>query len=771
MNPWFGRAVLRLAVWGVATVALTAGAFAQETPQVAEKSTYEISYRAFERGVATGPARAQRICQPGARWLRVHFDALHLAGKDSLVVEGAAGDTFVLQGDARNGRSFYTRGFAGACVTLRPRFRELSSRFEVDRIQVGTEALTAATSIVAAVGDICGTDCNLTAPLITSMSPAVLLALGDLAYENGSTTDFNTLYQPYYGPFKPYTKPSPGNHEYQTANASGYFDYFNGAGVFTGPAGDRDKGYYSFDQGDWHMVSLNSNISMTATSAQVTWLKADLAANTKPCTLAYWHHPRFTRANYDDHASVQELYKALQDAQADVILQGHDHNYQRYKKMTASGTIDAVNGLRSWVVGTGGRGFYATRSDTRRDAQQDNTYGVLKLTLTATGYSWEFLSESGGTYTDSGSDTCKKAVQTPDFGISVAPAALTVVQGGPGQTATVTLSSLNGFSASTGLSVTGLPAGVTASFSPVSVTPAAGGSATSTLTLTASGTATVGTAALTVTGTSGALSHSTPLSLTVNPAGGGGNQVLTSSAAPAAAIPDNNTTGVTSTINVAASQTITSVSVTVGITHTYQGDLEVALIGPDNTTVLLHNKTGGTTDNINTTYNITTRSNQALTAFNGKSTSGAWKLRVRDLGAKDTGTLNTWKITFNGYSTATVNTAIPDNNTTGITSTINVPAGGTLASLSVRVDITHTYKGDLEVSLIGPDNTTVLLHNKTGGTTDNVKTVYSDLTVPAQALSAFNGKAINGAWKLKVRDLASTDTGTLNFWEIDFRTN
>jgi subtilisin-like proprotein convertase family protein len=249
------------------------------------------------------------------------------------------------------------------------------------------------------------------------------------------------------------------------------------------------------------------------------------------------------------------------------------------------------------------------------------------------------------------------------------------------------------------------------------------------------------------------------------------NQVLTFSSSPALAIPDNNATGVTSTINVASSMTITSVSVNVGITHTFQGDLEVALIGPDNTTVLLHNLTGGGTDNINTTYNITTRSAQALTAFNGKNTSGAWKLRVRDLAAGDVGTVNSWKVTFNGYYTLTANTAIPDNNATGITSTINVPATGTIVSLRVRVDITHTFQGDLEVALIGPDNTTVLLHNRTGSGTDDIKTVYADLTAPAQALSAFTGKAINGAWKLRVKDLASTDTGTLSFWEIDFRTN
>ncbi|HVR96688.1 MAG TPA: proprotein convertase P-domain-containing protein, partial [Thermoanaerobaculia bacterium] len=265
--------------------------------------------------------------------------------------------------------------------------------------------------------------------------------------------------------------------------------------------------------------------------------------------------------------------------------------------------------------------------------------------------------------------------------------------------------------------------------------------------------------------------NSAQASATTSACSGGGNQVLTFSSTPALAIPDNNTTGATSTVNVPDSMTITSVSVNVGITHTYQGDLEVALIGPDNTTVLLHNRTGGTTDNINTTYEITTRGAQALTAFSGKNTAGAWKLRVRDLAAADTGTLNSWKVTFNGYYTLTANTAIPDNNTTGITSTINVPATGSVVSLRVRVAITHTYQGDLEVALIGPDNTTVLLHNRTGGTTDNIQTVYADLTAPAQALSAFTGKAINGAWKLRVRDLAAADTGTLTSWEIDFRTN
>jgi aminopeptidase S len=330
------------------------------------------------------------------------------------------------------------------------------------------------------------------------------------------------------------------------------------------------------------------------------------------------------------------------------------------------------------------------------------------------------------------------------------------------------VTSLNGFASATTLSVSGLPAGAGGSFAPNPVTPPAGGSAGSTLSVTTSASTPSGTYPLTITGTSGALARTTGVTLVVQPPGG--NQVLTYATSPGLAIPDNNATGVTSTITVPVSMTITSVSVNVSLTHTYQGDLEVSLVGPDNTTVLLHNRTGAGTDNIVTTYAITTRSSQSLGAYNGRNTSGAWRLRVRDLAAIDLGTLNSWKVAFNGYVTAAPALAIPDNNATGVLSTLNVAATGAIADLRVRVNITHTYRGDLEVSLVGPDNTTVLLHNRTGGSIDHVSTVFPDLTVPAQSLAAFAGKPLSGAWRLKVRDLASLDVGTLNSWEIDFRT-
>jgi len=259
--------------------------------------------------------------------------------------------------------------------------------------------------------------------------------------------------------------------------------------------------------------------------------------------------------------------------------------------------------------------------------------------------------------------------------------------------------------------------------------------------------------------------HTTGVTLVIN-AGGGGNPVKTFSVSPNLAIPDNNATGVTSTISVPDSLTVSSISVGTTITHTYKGDLVVTLIGPDGTSAILHNQTGGSTDNVTTTFSIATAAAQALTVFNGKNTAGGWSLKVQDLAAVDTGTLNAWTITFNGEQALTPNLAIPDNNATGVTSTMTYAQTGTVAWVKVKVGITHTYQGDLEVALIGPDGTTVLVHNRTGAGTDNINTEYPDLTVPAQSLSAFTGKAINGAWKLRVRDLAAVDTGTLNSWTL-----
>lgn len=351
-------------------------------------------------------------------------------------------------------------------------------------------------------------------------------------------------------------------------------------------------------------------------------------------------------------------------------------------------------------------------------------------------------------------------VQTPNFTLTATPTTRTIAQG-TATTYVMSTAASGGFASTVSLSASPAIAGATYAFS-VNPAPATG---TSVLTVSTGATTPVGTYAITVTGTGGGLTRTAALTLVVT-AAGGGNQVKTNGATPNLAIPDNNATGVTSTVNFTTSQTITSVSVKVGITHTYIGDLIVTLIGPTGLQKILHNRTGGSADNIVTTYSIQTAPNQALTGYVGLNTAGNWQLKVQDMAGTDVGTLNSWSITFNGEVSATPNLAIPDNNATGITSSVVVGGTGTLASVVVKVGITHTYQGDLQVTLVHPDGTQIFLHNQTGGSADNINTIYPTLTAPAAALTALNGKPTNGTWQLKVKDLAAADTGVLNSWTL-----
>lgn len=349
----------------------------------------------------------------------------------------------------------------------------------------------------------------------------------------------------------------------------------------------------------------------------------------------------------------------------------------------------------------------------------------------------------------------------PDYSLTATPSSQTITQGSS-TTFTTTVTGVNGFAGAVTLSASPSISGVSYSFAPASVS----GSGSSTLTVTTTGAATTGTHNLTISGVNGATTRTTNVSLTINATGGGGSVVKTASATPNAAIPDNNATGVTSTVNVANSLTISSVAVTTAITHPYKGDLVVTLTGPDGTSAILHNRAGGSADNVSTTFSIVTAPAQSLTVFNNKNSAGNWSLRVQDLAGSDVGTFNSWSISLNGEKAVTANLAVPDNNTTGVSSTLTFTETGTVASLRVRVNVTHPYKGDLEIALIAPDNTTVLLHNLTGGSADHVNTEFPDLTASAQSLAAFTGKSISGAWRLRVRDLASSDVGTLVNWTL-----
>ena len=206
------------------------------------------------------------------------------------------------------------------------------------------------------------------------------------------------------GPWQPRVPRGGGMDCDPTGQALGYFNYFGAA------AGDPDKGYYSFNVGAWHLIALNSNcaqVSCSASSAQVNWLRQDLTANPHTCTLAFWHHPRFTSGtNSPGSTLVKPLYQALYDYRADVVLVGHDHDYERFALKDPDGALDAA-GIRQFVVGTGGKSFH-NFGDVQpgSEARNNDTFGVLKMILGPTSYEWRFIPEAGKTYTDSGSTNC-----------------------------------------------------------------------------------------------------------------------------------------------------------------------------------------------------------------------------------------------------------------------------------------------------------------------------------------------------------------------------
>ena len=280
----------------------------------------------------------------------------------------------------------------------------------------------AADPVIAAAGDIAcspsgavtSTKCRQrsTSDLLVGAGLSGVLPLGDLQYASGSYSSFTKSYAVSWGRVSPITFPAAGNHEYLTSGAQGYFDYFNGAGAFGGRAGDRDKGYYSFDIGSWHLIALNSGdkcnpVSCAKGSAQETWLRADLAAHPTSCTLAFWHHPRFNSGHGGNASFMGAIYQDLYDANADVVLGGHAHNYERFAPQDPSGKLDRARGLRQFVVGTGGAFFTSIGSKApNSEVRNNSTYGVLMLTLHPTSYDWRFVPEAGKTFTDAGSESC-----------------------------------------------------------------------------------------------------------------------------------------------------------------------------------------------------------------------------------------------------------------------------------------------------------------------------------------------------------------------------
>ena len=263
--------------------------------------------------------------------------------------------------------------------------------------------------VVAAAGDIAckpgssaGTSCQHKAvsdAILGDTAVGTVLALGDLQYEQGTLEAFQQAYDPTWGRFKEKTRPIPGNHEYETAGATGYYSYFGAA------AGDPTKGYYSFDVGDWHFVALNSQVDIGATGAQAAWLKADLAAHPNKCVAALTHYPRWSTGLHGNHPGLAPFYQILYDANADLILSGHDHHYERFYPLDPLGVRDDARGLVQIVSGLGGKNHYPVSGGATTVTKDNTGYGYSRLVLHPDSADISFVS-AVGTYADTYRLTC-----------------------------------------------------------------------------------------------------------------------------------------------------------------------------------------------------------------------------------------------------------------------------------------------------------------------------------------------------------------------------
>ncbi|MFD0725323.1 proprotein convertase P-domain-containing protein [Lysobacter brunescens] len=749
-SKWSRTGLLAASILAVLPL-LQAGA-AERVGQIHERGTRT-------RALVEDPARSiltagasSRVCESGAKWLRLDFRSLKLRGYDSLVLRSSGGDRQIFQGAQWNNRSFTTRALRGSCVDIQPYFADRDSAYRLSSVTSGMRALSETSVVVAGAGDLCDStpaDCKATSDLIVNINPEMVFTAGDNAYNDGTLSEYNTRYAPNWGRFKDKTRPTPGNHDYySTGNwGTGYFDYFNGVGQQAGVAGDRNKGYYSWDVGDWRFVALNTmdGATISSTSEQVTWLKQTLAANPKPCTAAYFHHPLISLGNYTPDAGqkysypeVKALYDALYEHQADLVLVGHDHNYQRYIKMNPNLEADP-KGFVQVLVGTGGRDFYPVPTANRTNpllalrpgsttdrAVSASTYGVLKLTLSSTGYTGEFVRATHAGNGDLGSTsrpenfsgTCNKANTGTTYAISGAVttstgAAIPNVRISNGS-ATVTTNASGQYSF-TGLSngpYTLTPSLSGYTFSPISQSVAINGANVSgrnfTGTAVAAGVLSNG---VPVTGLSGAQGTELRYTLQV-PAGATNLRFVTSGGSGDA-----------------------DLYVRFGSAPTTSDPLKSESSTNAETITIATAQAG--------TYHVLVR---GYSAFSGASLTGSF---------------TTGSAGVQTYSNNTA-VAIPDGSATGIESRIAVSGrtGNAPSTAQVRVNITHAWRGDVRVTLVAPDGTSYPL--KAENSSDSADNIYQTYQVNLSA------EALNGTWTLRVADLWTPDAGRLDNWSITF---
>lgn len=257
------------------------------------------------------------------------------------------------------------------------------------------------TAVLVGAGDVgwCGSPgVASTARLIDGIPGQVILP-GDLAYMRGSADDYRRCFDPEWGRFRSRWRPVPGNHEYETAGAAGYFSYF---GAAAGPPG---LGYYGFRAATWHVLMLNSNVPMTRGSAQYDWAERELENNRTRCTAAVWHHPFATSGPNGLNGHVRDMWHLLKQKGAELVVSGHDHLYERFAPQDHDYRY-TLDGVRQFVAGTGGTPLYHPVTRAPNTEAIVEAHGALKLTLAPTTYDWEFIEASTGRTIDRGSDVC-----------------------------------------------------------------------------------------------------------------------------------------------------------------------------------------------------------------------------------------------------------------------------------------------------------------------------------------------------------------------------
>lgn len=279
----------------------------------------------------------------------------------------------------------------------------------VERDQAGRDARVrgsyagrAVDPVIAAAGDIATagepSEANRqTADLILDLAPVAVLTLGDNQYQNGELAEFMDSYDRTWGQFKDMTHPTPGNHDYQTEGAQGYFDYF-------GAAAHPAEGYYSFNVGDWHLIAVNSGTRISV--EQLMWIRQDLRSDDHECELAYWHHPRWSSGSV--HASnegMSAVWELMYRQGVDVVLNGHQHHYERFARLNSAGELDR-RGVREFIAGTGGSSLYSFGDREDGSRVRISEYGLLTLILHEQSYEWDFLLAEDGRSLDDGRTAC-----------------------------------------------------------------------------------------------------------------------------------------------------------------------------------------------------------------------------------------------------------------------------------------------------------------------------------------------------------------------------